>query len=547
MTRHVSTYLTLVVALSVTCTTGVQARQDHSHHGDALGTVHFETTCAAGVNATFTRAVALLHSFGYEESRRAFEDVAARDPQCGMAHWGIAMTWWHPLWAPPTRAELISGQQAATKAKTIGARTPRERAYIEAVGLFYDGADTMTHQARATAYRERMSRIVSEFKDDVEASIFYALSLLATVSPGDASFANQKRAGEILNRISIDHPDHPGVAHYVIHAFDYPRLAADALPAARAYAKIAPASPHALHMPTHIFTRLGLWQESIDANLASARAARELVARVHPGATSFDALHALDYLVYAYLQIDDQEKARAAADEAAAARRFDEPSFAAGYAIAAIPARRALELHDWKAAGALEAPAVDLPWQQFPYAPAITHFTQAIGAARTGQPARARAALESLQTIQRQLTTTPVPGPYDWAGQVESMRLAASAWLSRGEGRNDEALTQAGAAADLEEKVGKHPVTPGSVLPARELLGDMLLDLDRPAEALKAYESSLMESPNRFNSLAGAALAATRSGQRDKAADYYRKLLKQVDPNSKRPEVQEARAFLRGL
>jgi tetratricopeptide (TPR) repeat protein len=539
------TYLAVVMALAMTCA-AVQARQDHSHHSDALGTVHFETSCSPGLKSTFTRAVALLHSFGYEEARRAFEDVAAQDQQCAMAQWGIAMTWWHPLWAPPTKSELAAGQQAATKAKAIGGRTPRERGYIEAIGLFYDGTDTASHQARAVAYRDRMMRIVAESKDDVEASVFYALSLLATASPGDGSFANQKRAAEILNRISIAQPDHPGVAHYMIHAFDYPKLATDALPAARAYAKIAPASPHALHMPTHIFTRLGLWQESIDANLASARAARELVAKAHPGATSFDALHALDYLVYAYLQIDDQEKARIAADEAAAARRFDEPSFAAGYAIAAIPARRALELHDWKAAMAVEAPAVDLPWQQFPYALAITHFAQAIGAARNGQPARARTALDSVQRIQRQLTTTPVPGPYDWAGQVESMRLAASAWVARTEGRNDEALTQAGAAADLEEKVGKHPVTPGPVLPARELLGDLLLDLDRPGEALKAFESSLTVSPNRFNSLAGAALAAARSQQRDKAADYYRALLKQVDKNSKRAEVQDARAFLRG-
>lgn len=546
MTRHTSTCLAFVIVVSA-MSAGVSARQDHSHHGEALGTVHFETSCSAAVNAALTRAVALLHSFGYAEARRAFEEVAARDERCAMAQWGIAMTWWHPLWAPPTKADLTAGQQAATKAKAIGGRTPRERAYIEAIGLFYDGADGTNHQMRAVAYRERMMRIVNEFSDDVEASIFYALSLLATASPGDANFANQKQAAEILNRISTAQPDHPGVVHYMIHAFDYPPLARQALPAARAYAKIAPASPHALHMPTHIFTRLGLWQESIAANLMSARTARELVATTHPGATSFDGLHALDYLVYAYLQIDDQEKARAAADEAAAARRFDEPNFAAGYAIAAIPARRALERHDWKAAAALEAPAVDLPWEQFPYAPAITHFTQAVGAARIGQPARARAALELLRSIQRHLTTTPVPGPYDWAGQVESMRLAASACVSRSEGRNDEALTQAAAAAELEEKVGKHPVTPGPVLPARELLGDLLLDLDRPGEALKAFESSLMESPNRFNSLAGAARAAARTGERNKAADYYRTLLKQVEKDSKRPEVREARVFLNGL
>jgi tetratricopeptide (TPR) repeat protein len=546
MTRHRSTHLAFVIALSVTLVSA-QASQDHSHHDDALGVVHFETSCSPTVKVAFTRAVALLHSFGYAESRRAFEDVAARDPRCAMAHWGIAMTWWHPLWAPPTSVELTAGQQAAIRARAIGGGTPRERAYIEAISLFYGSAETTSHQVRAAAYSEQMMRIVSEFKDDVEASIFYALSLLTTASPLDATFANQKQAAEILNRISREQPDHPGVVHYMIHAFDYPRLAPEALPAARAYAKIAPASPHALHMPTHIFTRLGLWQESITANLASARAARELVAKAHPGAASFDALHALDYLVYAYLQIDDEGRARAAADEAVAARRFDEPNFAAGYAIAAIPARLALERHDWKAASALEAPAVDLPWQQFPYALAIAPFTQAVGAARIGQPARAHAALEALRSIQRQLTTTPVPGPYDWAGQVESMALAASAWISRAEGRNEEALTRARTAADLEEKVGKHPVTPGPVLPARELLGNLLLDLDRPDQALKAFESSLTESPNRFNSLVGAAVAAARSGQRDKAADYYRVLLKQVDKESKRPEVHDARAFLNGL
>ena len=525
----------------------VQAPQDHAHHGEALGTVHVEISCAAEVVAPFTRAVALLHSFGYEESRRAFEEVASRDGRCAMAHWGIAMTWWHPLWVPPTSAELAAGNKAAATAKSIGGGTPRERAYIEAIGLFYDNTETMTHQARAAAYRDRMRRISSDFTDDTEASIFYALSLLATAPPGDATFGNQKQAAEILNRISASQPDHPGIVHYLIHAFDYPPLAREALPAARAYAKVAPASPHALHMPTHIFTRLGLWQESIDANLASARTARELVARAHPGATSFDALHALDYLVYAYLQIDNQEKANAAAEEAAAARRFDEPSFAAGYAIAAIPARQALERHDWRAAAALEAPAADLPWQQFPYAPAITQFAQAVGAARTGQSARARAALDALGATQQQLTKNPVPGPYDWAGQVESMRVAASAWMLRAEGRTEEALTQARTAAELEEKVGKHPVTPGAILPARELLGDLLLDLDRPGEALTAFESSLIQSPNRFNSLAGAARAAARSGQRQKAVDYYRLLLAQTDKGSKRSEVEEARDFLKGL
>jgi len=545
MMRNASLYLATVIAVPLTLA-AVPASQDHSHHGDALGTVKFETSCSADVAASFKKAVALLHSFGYEESRRAFEDVAKRDGRCAMAQWGIAMTWWHPMWAAPTSAELLSGSQAATAAKAMAGGTARERAYIEAIGAFYDKADTLGHQARAVAYRERMRQITADFKDDDEASIFYALSLLATAPPADATFANQKQAAQILTRISTTQPDHPGVVHYLIHAFDYPPLAREALPAARAYAKVAPASPHALHMPTHIFTRLGLWQESIDANLASARTAREIVARAHPGATSFDALHALDYLVYAYLQIDNEDQARAAADEAASARRFDEPNFAAGYAIAAIPARRILERHDWRGAAALEPPAVDLPWQRFPYAPAITQFAQAIGAARSGQSARARAALDALSATQQQLTKSPVPGPYDWAGQVESMRLAAHAWTLRAEGRNDEALTDARAAADLEEKVGKHPVTPGAILPARELLGDLLLDLDRPGEALTAFELSLTQSPNRFNSLAGAASAAARAGRREKAVEYSRALLAQTAKESKRPEARTARELLGG-
>jgi len=534
----------IAASLAALLVTPAAAHQDHSHPAGALGTVHFPTSCSKDAAASFTRGVALLHSFGYEEARRAFEDVAARDAKCALAHWGIAMTWWHPVWVPPTRAELTAGQLAAAKANAIGSRLPRERAYIDAVGALYSSVDPGTQDARAVAYRERMASIVRDFPDDQEAPIFYALSLVATASRTDTTFANQKQAAEILTRNLERQPDHPGIVHYLIHAFDYPPLAREALPAARAYAKIAPASPHALHMPTHIFTRLGLWQESIDGNIASARSARELVARAHPGAASFDALHALDYLVYAYLQIDDQPKARAAADEAAAARRFDEPNFAAGYAIAAIPARWTLERRDWSGAAALDVPTVDLPWQQFRYALAIPHFARAVGAARNGQLDRAHEAVEALRALQQQLTTTPVAGPYDWARQVESMRLAASAWVSRAEGRIEEAVAEAQAAAELEEAVGKHPVTPGAVLPARELLGDLLLDVNRPQDALTAYEASLKQSPNRFNSLAGAASAAVRAGQRDKAREFYQALLRQAGDRSERPEVRDARLFL---
>jgi len=522
--------------------------QEHQHtHGEmeALGKVHFPTSCQ-GVDAEFTRAAALLHSFGYEESRRAFEAVAAKDPSCAIAYWGIAMTWYHPIWAPPSPQELAAGAAAARKAAELGAKTERERGYIAAIGAFYHDADRLDHQTRALAYSEAIGQLSQQFPDDHEARIFYALSLLGTAPPGDASFANQKQAAAILNALLPLEPQHPGIAHYMIHSFDYPQLAADALPAARAYSKIAPDSPHALHMPSHIFTRLGLWQDSIASNLASADAGRRLVARRHPGAASMDTLHALDYLEYAYLQIGDEAAARTALDEAAVAKTFDDPRFSAGYALAAIPARFALERRDWKAAAKLEPPTAVLNWASFPYAPAITYFAQAIGASRLGQLERARSALRQIETIHAGLEKSPIPGPYDWTSQVESARLAAAAWLAFAEGHQKEAVNLARSAAQLEEKTGKHPVTPGAPLPAGELLGDMLFEMGRPAEALVAYEASLREAPNRFNSLYGAARAAEAAQNTARARELYAALLAQCVANSPRPELAEARKFAKG-
>jgi tetratricopeptide (TPR) repeat protein len=520
------------------------ARQEHSHtHGseEALGTVNFPTSCRPDVAAAFTRATALLHSFGYEEARRGYEEVARRDPACGVAYWGIAMSYYHPIWAPPTAAELAAGRAAAEKAAAVGAKTDRERAYIEAIGAFYREADP---HARPQAFRRAMEEVKRRFPEDDEAAIFHALTLLATAPPSDATFANQKEAAAVLNRLLPTHPDHPGIAHYVIHSFDYPALATDALPAARAYAKIAPSSPHALHMPSHIFTRLGLWQESIASNIDSAEAGRRLVARTHPGAVSFDTLHALDYLEYAYLQVDDQANARAVRDEAARAKTFDEPNFAAAYALAAVPARWALERRDWAAAAALELPVADLPWPQYPYVPAITYFARAIGAARGGQLERAREALSKLQQAQAGLASAPPPGPYSWSGHVESQRLAAAGIVARVEGRDDEALRLLRSAAELDEKTGKHPVTPGAILPPREVLADVLLETDHPAEALAEYEAALREAPNRFNSLAGGARAAERAGNRGRAKELYGQLVAMTVEGAGRPEVAAARRFL---
>jgi tetratricopeptide (TPR) repeat protein len=509
---------------------------------EALGKVNFPTSCR-GVDAEFTRAVALLHSFGYEESRRAFEGVAAKDPACGMAYWGIAMTWYHPIWAPPNPRELAAGTAAAKKAAELSAKTDRERAYIAAIGAFYADSDHVNHQARARAYSDAIAQVSRQLPDDHEAQIFYALSLLGTAPPGDATFANQKKAAAILNGLLPLEPEHPGIAHYMIHSFDYPPLAADALPAARAYSRIAPDSPHALHMPSHIFTRLGLWQDSIASNLASADAGRRLAARRHPGAASMDTLHALDYLEYAYLQIGDEAAARRVLAEAAAAKTFDDPTFAAGYALAAIPARFALERRDWKAAAQLEPPSGELPWASFPYAPGITYFAQAIGASRAGDLDRAKSALRQLEKIHAGLQASPIPGPYDWTSHVESERLAAAAWLAYAEGRKDGAVQMARAAAELEEKTGKHPVTPGAPLPARELLGDMLLAMGQPAQAFAAYEASLREAPNRFNSLYGAARAANQLKNTDRARELYAVLVAQCVANSPRPELAEARKF----
>jgi hypothetical protein len=536
----------MLAALSVGAllAAGALAQESHVHHdgSEALGTVHFPIACKGDGQSDFTRAVALLHSFGYEEARKAFTAVAERDSGCGMAWWGIAMSYYHPIWAPPTSSELSSGRAAAEKADAAGANTDRERRYIAAINAFYRDSDRIDHHTRALAYEKGMQELAHRYRDDNEASIFYALALLGTASPGDANFANQKEAAAILNGLLVKEPQHPGIAHYLIHAYDYPSLAELALPAAHAYAKLAPSSPHALHMPSHIFTRLGLWEESIESNRASADAARRLVAMAHPGAASFDELHALDYLEYAYLQIGDDLKARRVLEGTATATTFDDPSFVAGYALAAIPARFALERHRWDEAASLEAPDVRLPWDQFPYAVAITYFAQALGSARAGRAQQALAALARLDAVHNELIRSPVSGPYDWAGQVESMRLAAAAWLKYAE-EPGQAVDFARAAADLEDRVGKHPVTPGAVLPARELLADMLRELGRPQEALVQYEASLRAAPNRLNGLYGAGRSAEALGDSGKATRYYTQLLDNCRA-SDRSDVRHAHSFL---
>jgi tetratricopeptide (TPR) repeat protein len=501
------------------------AQMDQHEHGGAvperLGTVSFPISCNPAAQTAFTRAVALLHSFWYEEAEKAFASVAAADPQCGMAWWGVAMSNYHQVWPSPySPAELTRGIAAAEKAKAVGARTVREQAYIDAIAAFYRDADKVDGNTRARAYEAQMARLASQFPDDDEASIFYGLTLInhGMATPSDKTYAYQKRAAEIFNRLLEKHPDHPGIAHYLIHSFDYPSLAPLALNAAYAYAKIAPSSPHALHMPSHIFVRLGMWQETIDANIASANAARAYAMHAHPGAAPFDGLHAYDYLAYAYLQRGEDEKVQKLVEELAAIKALDVENFAGYYALAAVPARSALERRRWADAAALTVRPAEFPWDRYAYAEALTYFARAVGAARAGDPARARADVQRLQVLRQRLLDQK--NAY-WADQVDVERRAAEGWIARAEGRSDEALTLLRAAADLEDSTDKSPVTPGSILPAREMLGDLLLELNQPEKALEAYERSLKDSPNRLNGLSGAARAAQLAGDRTKARAYY--------------------------
>jgi tetratricopeptide (TPR) repeat protein len=497
---------------------------------DQLGTVHFETSCNADVQPSFDRAVALLHSFWYGAAVKAFTEIGSRDPACAMAYWGVAMSSWYPLWDPPSAGALKQGREAVQKAKSIGAKTDRERDYIGAIELFYADADKLDHRARALAYEAAMERVYAKYPADREAAVFYALALDATQDPTDKTYAKVTKAGEILEKVFAEQPNHPGVAHYIIHSYDYPPLSARALDAARRYATIAPSAPHALHMPSHIFTRRGLWQESIRSNTDAAAAAKS-------DRDAQGQLHAMDYMVYAHLQLAQDGKARRVVEEASTVSGRE--TGATAYAQASIPARYALELRRWTEAAAL--PVVPRP-ERYTYTEGITYFARALGAARTGDVAAARAEVERLRTLHDKLVETKQGY---WADQVEVQRRAASGWLAWADGKTEEAVALMRSAADLEDSSEKAPVTPAPVLPARELLGDLLTELKQPAQALKEYELSLQREPNRFNTFYGAARAAELSGDPTKAKAFYTKLVElgsQAD--GERASLVAARAFV---
>lgn len=524
----------------------------HGHEGDdtpagkpgeQLGKVVFRVACSPAAQREFNRAVALYHSFWFDPATESFRKVLELDPGCGMGWWGQALSALaNPFgWPAPAKAMQV-GAAAIEQGLKTGARTQRERDYIAALAKLFENWDKTEHRPRALAWEAAMEQLVQRYPDDDEARIFYALSLVANALASDKTFARQLKAGEILEPYFQSHPDHPGAAHYLIHAYDYTELVQRGLPAARRYASIAPSAPHALHMPAHIFTRLGLWEDSIVTNSASARAAKAELKSTSHTLGSYNAVHAMDYMVYAHLQLGQDAAARRLIEEAAAVERVDATNFAAAYGFAAMPARYALERRRWDEAAKLELLPKSLPWNQFPHAEAIVVYARALAKARQHDVPGARDEIARLQRLRDALATMKLAY---WVQQTEIQIVAASAWLALAEDRKDDALGLMRQATEMEAATDKHPVTPGPLVPARELLGEMLLQVGQPARALAEFERLEQAEPNRLLPLYDAARAAEASGDSAKARAYYRKLLDlTAKRDTERPEIARARALL---
>ncbi len=509
--------------------------------GAQLGTVHLVNSCADRAGGDLERGLALLHNMTYEEAEASFAAATEADPDCAMGYWGQAMTYVHPLWSdPPDEATFERGRALLAEARTR-AGTDHELAYIETLAGYYGAGRSDSEKPNLIGFEQGWRSLYEKYPDDLEGTAFYALAQLGTVDLGDKTFSVQRAAGALAERVLAEIPDHPGAHHYIIHAYDNPALSAQAGDVARNYGKVAPELPHALHMPTHTFTRLGLWQESIDWNRRSANAALK---RPAGDATSHYYFHALDYLAYAYLQGAEDGRALDVLRELEGVEPPYQVHIASAYTFAAVPARLVLERQMWEAAADLEPrKPSDYPWETAPAVEAITHFARALGAARSGRHTQARADLETLAELHERVAAV---NPY-WGTQIEIQRLSALAWLQFEEGSREVALSTMRAAAELEAGTEKHPVTPGAVLPARELLADMLLELEQPGEARAEYEAALDRSPNRFNSLYGAGRAAELSGDAEGAADYYEALLKvTAKADTDREQLQHAQAYLAG-
>jgi len=497
---------------------------------EQLGKVSFPTSCDRKVQPQFDRAVAMLHSFWFVQGEKAFREILERDPTCAIATWGIATILIGNTFAGAATAEdAQKAKEAIQRGRLIGAKTERERFYIEAVAEYFDRFGDRPHRARMKSLADTFEVVAKRFPKDDEAQIFYALYLTATQSPADKTFADTLKAAQILEPQFKKHPSHPGVAHYLIHSYDYPPIAEKGLDAAKRYAEIAPSAPHALHMPSHIFTRVGAWEASVATNRRSADVSR---AEKEPGG----GVHASDYMVYAYLQLARDNDASQALQDARRAANVNPNNPSAAYALAAMPARIALERGMWKEAAQLEVRSTKVP-----YTDAMSHFARSLGAARSGDGEAAEKEAQELARIVNNLKTAK--NDY-WATEVEVQRLSAAAWAAYAKGNRDEGLALMRSAADLEDTSEKHAVTPGRLVPARELLGEMLLELNRPAEALKEFETNEKHDPNRFRGLYGAGKAAAQSGDDAKAKRYFTRLTTLAAKGDARLEIDQAKTYL---
>lgn len=525
------------VLLGIALAAGVSAGQISAapgRGGERFGAVNFPVSCSEEAQKHFTRAVALYYSFEWPQSRRAFSSALQADPNCAMAFWGLAtLAMDNPDGLPLTGGPLKGGRKLVKKAKAAGPKTEREAAYIAAVETFFKDADTVPRGARMSRYEQAMAALAERYPEDVEATVLYAAALSANVDPADKNYTKQLKAARILAPLFARHPDHPGVAHYLIRSYDYPPLAPLGLEAANRYAQIAPPTPHALHLPSRIFTRIGYWRDSIAANAASAAAA-------DPGRR----LHAWDYMMYAYLQLGRDAEARRLLNDVRAAKDFHGVNFGMAHAFAAMPARYALERGFFAEAAALplHPSETEFPWQRFPHAEAVLVFARGLGAARSGDVAGARAELERLAALRSAMLEAKQPY---WADQAEIQRKAVEAWTAFAEKRNDEALRFLREAADHEDGTDKNVVSPGPVAAAREMLGELLLELGQPAQALTEFEAAMAKEPRRFRGLYGAGRAAERAGEHDKARRYYLQLIGMCEHAcDARPELASARTYV---
>jgi tetratricopeptide (TPR) repeat protein len=506
-----------------------------AHAKEQLGNVKFPVSCAPVVQPKFDRAMALYHSFDWPRGKQAFTEIAQLDARCAMAQWGLAMVASDNPFGWPVSLKLKDGADAIKKAKELGAPTPRERDYIEALEALYADFERTPHRPRALAYEQAMEKLAAKYPQDVEAKVLHALAVSTNHDLNDKTYARPLKAAALLEPLFKAYPEHPGVAHYLIHSYDYPPIAAKGQDAAKRYSRIAPSAAHARHMPSHIFTRVGFWRESVASNQESVKVA---------GGNNFDALHGLDYLAYAYLQLGEDAKADKVLAEALARGPATDRGFAEPFALAAIPSRLALERGRWADAAKLElTPLVTAAdWGRFPHAESVLVFSRGLGAARSGDAAGARRQIERLRALHATLTERKLGY---WAEQTEVQAKIVTAWALKAEGKDAEALAAMRAATDHEDSTEKHAVVPGPILPARELLADMLMETGKPAEALPQYEASLGKEPNRFRGLAGAGLASERSGDMARARAHYEKLVAMCAASeSARPELARARQLL---